>query len=469
MASFERAIAASPGDSRAISGIADCAAQLSDWTKRAEVEAMLPDHLAGVGFVTPFVMLGYSDDPLLQQKNACHYAASAVSTPSPVWTGGKWRHDKIRVAYLSADYRTHPIGHVMADLIETHDRTRFEIVGISYSDDDGSGIRKRIAAAFDSFHEVRGIDDRRVAKLLRDLEIDIAVDLQGYTGNERPGVFESRAAPIQASYLGYPSTLGAPLVDYIIADRLVLPFDQQQFYEEQIVHLPNCYLVADRKRTTDDTAPTRQEMGLPDRGFVFVCFNGNWKITPAMFDCWMAILRDVEGSVLWLVGNIEAVRRNLAREATRRGIDPARLVFARRLPTDRHLARHALADLFLDTLPYNAHSTGQDALRTGLPVLTCIGRAFPARVGASLLHAVGLPELAVPTLEEYRALAVALACDPARLAAVKAKLRRNLATHPLLDTALFARGMEFAFRTMWEIWQRGERPRSFAVASDVSP
>jgi predicted O-linked N-acetylglucosamine transferase (SPINDLY family) len=270
--------------------------------------------------------------------------------------------------------------------------------------------------------------------------------------------------PIQVNYLGFPATMGAEFMDYIIADAMVLPVDQQPYYTEKVVYLPDCYMVHDTKRKVAERPPTRQEMGLPEHAFVFCCFNNNWKITPAIFDIWTYLLHQVEGSVLWLLRANEGAERNLRKEAKRRGIDPSRLVFARWLPlAAEHLARHRLADLFLDTLPHNAHTTASDALWAGLPVLTCKGDAFPGRVAASLLHAVGVPELITANLEEYQTLALKLARDPALLAKIKAKLESHRNTYPLFNAVRFTRHIEAAYTTMWETWQRGEAPRSFSV------
>ena len=257
--------------------------------------------------------------------------------------------------------------------------------------------------------------------------------------------------------------MGTPFIDYIIVDKVVAPFEHQQFYSERMIHLPDCYWVTDNKLKIAESAPTRQKMGLPEHAFVFCCFNNNWKITPAIFDVWMRLLHQVEGSVLWLFRNNDGAERNLRREAQRRGINPSRLLFAGRLPLDEHLARHRLADLFLDTLPYNAHTTASDALWVGLPVLTCVGEAFAGRVAASLLHAVGVPELITSNLEDYQTLAVRFARDPTSLAEIKAKLVRNRGTYPLFNTERFARHIEAAYTTMWETWQCGEAPKSFSI------
>jgi predicted O-linked N-acetylglucosamine transferase (SPINDLY family) len=281
--------------------------------------------------------------------------------------------------------------------------------------------------------------------------------------NARPQILAHRPAPIQVSYIGYPGTLGADFYDYVLADRIVLPLDQQPVYTEKIVHLPDSYLVTDSTMAIADSTPKREELGLPPQAFVFCCFNNNYKINPPIFDIWMRLIRGVEGSVLWLLRDNADAENNLRREANARGIDPERLVFAGRMKLAEHLARHRHADLFLDTLPYNAHTTASDALWTELPLVTCCGEAFAGRVAASLLHAIGLPELVTKSLEDYESLALRLATDPPFLAEIRRKLKQNRLTHPLFDTHRYRRHIEAAYQEMWQIWQRGETPRSFAV------
>ena len=422
-------------------------------------------HISGKkSIIAPFLLLGYSGKPALQLQCARNYIDDKVPlVPRPFWTGATWRHDKVRIAYLSADFHRHPTAYLMAELFERHDRSRFEVIGVSFGVDDKSDMRRRLVAAFDQFYDVRRKSDQEVAKLLHDLQVDIAIDLKGYTQDSRPGILAYRPTPIQASYLGFPGTMGAEFIDYIIADKTVAPFEQQPFYTEKIVHLPDCYQVNDTKRNIAERTPTRQEAGLPEEGCVFCCFNNNWKITPEVFSVWIRLLHAVEGSVLWLFRDNESAERNLRKEAQARGIDPARLVFAGRLPLEDHLARHSLADLFLDTLPYNAHTTASDALWVGLLVLTCMGNAFAGRVAASLLNAIGLPELVTHSIEDYEALALRLAKDPSLLEGYRNRLAANRLTHPLFDTDRFRRHIEAAYLQMWEIWQRGEQPRSFAV------
>jgi predicted O-linked N-acetylglucosamine transferase (SPINDLY family) len=409
----------------------------------------------------PFTLLGQIDDPSLHLRCARKFGQE-VSHEKP-WTGTVRRHDKIRIAYLSADFRDHAVAYQIAGLFESHDRSKFEVTGVSIGGGDSGDTRARLVGALDRFQDARSRSDLDVATLLNGLEIDIAVDLAGYTGSPRPGILARRPAPIQVSYLGYPGTLGSGFMDYVIADKTVLPFDQQPYYTERIVHLPECYQVNDSKRIIAGRVPERREMGLPDQGFVFCCFNHSYKITAPVFDVWMRLLKAAEGSVLWLVRDNDAAERNLRREAAERGIDPARLVFADRRPVAEHLARHRLADLFLDTLPYNAHGTASFALWAGLPIVTCQGHAFAGRVAASLLRAVGLPDLVTNDLAEYETLASRLAADATLLGEVRERLRGNRLNHPLFDTDRFSRHIESAYTTMWELWQRGEPPRSFSV------
>lgn len=465
LASYEILLRHKPDHEHALSGLAACVINLCDWQRRAQLLPEVEAHVASKRSVmSPFILFGYSGDPALQLQCAASYTEHCLPfPPQPLWTGQRWKHEKLRIAYLSADFRAHATAFLMAGLFERHDRHRFQIVGVSFGHDDGSATRKRLVAAFDEFHDVSGKSDAEVAKLVAERQIDIAIDLKGHTQEARPDIFACRPAPIQVSYLGYPGSMGARFIDYVIADKVVAPFEHQPFFSEKIVHLPDCYQVNDSKRKIAEHLPTRSDAGLPERGFVFCCFNNNWKITPEVFDVWMRLLGEVDGSVLWLLRDNDTAMRNLRAEAQRRGVDPARIVFAERMQPDAHLARHRLADLFLDTLPCNAHTTASDALWTGLPVLTCLGEAFAGRVAASLLHGAGVPELIAGNLPEYQALALRLARDPAQLASLAGKLRQNRDGCALFNTERFARHIEAAYITMCETWQRGEPPASFAV------
>lgn len=430
-----------------------------------ELGRLVTDVRAGKRSVTPFVFLGVADSASDQLRCAQIWASErCAASPTPVWRGERYRHDKIRVAYLSADLRDHPVSSLLAGLFERHDRTRFETIALSFGPDDRSEMSARLKVAFERFVDVRAKSDREIARLLRELEVDIAVDLMGFTRNSRPGVFAYRAVPVQVNYLGYPGTMGTDCIDYILADRVVIPDEQQVHYAEKIVYLPDSFQANDSGRRIAQRTPTREEVGLPDRGFVFCSFNNNYKIMPVLFNVWMRLLSKIEGSVLWLKHSNAAAADNLRNAAAARGVDGNRLVFAPQIPLlEDHLARHRLADIFLDTLPYNAHTTASDALWAGVPVLTCMGTTYAGRVAASLLNAVGIPELITCNLEAYEALALKLATTPAALSEIRNKLAGNRSTHPLFDTERFRRHIEAAYMTMWDRYQRGAPPASFAV------
>lgn len=397
---------------------------------------------------TPFTLVGATDDAQAQRRCAELHVRAGVAAPSPLWRGERYRHARIRVAYLSADFCEHATAYLAAGLFERHDRSAFETVAASYGPDDGSPMRARLARAFDRFVDVRTLDDARVARLLREMEIDIAVDLKGHTTDARFGILAHRPAPVQVAYLGYPGTCGAGFIDYVLADRFVLPEAEQRHWTEKVVYLPDCYQVNDATRAISERVPGRAAAGLPEAGFVFCCFNNSYKIRPPLFEVWMRLLRELRGSVLWLLEDNATARRNLEREARARGVDPSRLVFGSRLPHAEHLARHRLADLFLDTLPCSAHTGASDALWAGLPLLTCAGGTFAGRVAGSLLHAAGLPELVTQSLIDYEALALQLARDPRRLAELRQRLAVARGTAPLFDTDRFRRHLEAAYREM---------------------
>jgi predicted O-linked N-acetylglucosamine transferase (SPINDLY family) len=465
---YEKAHAADPAHPDALNGLAQAALNLCDWTRTETLAAALKAHIeAGRPGIQPFLLLGYWDHADLQRQCAENHLRRLVpAPPPPLWKGAPYVHDKIRIAYLSADFRNSAAAYLTAALFEHHDRGRFEVSAISFGADDGSAMRARLMKAFDRFHDVRSYGDRQVAALLREMETDIAVDLMGYTLNARPAILAHRPCPVQVSWLGYPATMAAPFIDYAIADAVVLPPGREAGFAEKIVRLPHSYYPSDRANPISEHMPTRAEAGLPEDGFVFCSFNNPWKIRPAMFDVWMRLLAQTPRGVLWLLPSGPGTSENLRRQAALRGIDPGRLVFAGRMTPEHHLARHRLADLFLDTLPYNAHTTASDALWAGLPVITCKGESFSARVAASLLDAVGLPELVTDNLADYEALALTLANDPARLGAVRDKLARNRLTTPLFDSRAFRRGLEQTYVTMRDIARRGEAPRGFTVPAD---
>jgi protein O-GlcNAc transferase len=460
---FERAWAL--GHARSLSMLAIYRPTMADWRQAGELSKALHKHIAEGDFIYPFVAVVLGLDPLDQCKAASNYLRTCLPhAPKPLCSPAPIRSERLRIAYVSSDFRSHAVALAIAELLERHDRSRFEMIGVSLYPNDGSPIRARIANAFERFHDVSLDTDENIAKLLRDLDVRIAVDLNGPTEGGRPGILAYRPAPIQVAYLGYPATGGADFIDYILADPVVLPFDQQQFFSERIVHLPDCYHAIDTTRHISPETPTRSELGLPDQGFVFCCFNKSHKISVPVFDVWMRLLTRVQGSVLWLFKMHDLAQANLRREARARGVDPERLIFAPYAGRiEDHLARHRAADLFLDTLPYNAHSTAADALWAGLPVVTCTGNSFAGRVGGSMLKAAGLPELVTSNLKDYETLASKLATDPALLSSVRRKLADGLSTCPLFDGDRFRRHVEAAYTTMWDIHQRGESPHSFRV------
>jgi protein O-GlcNAc transferase len=387
--------------------------------------------------------------------------SNCPSGDTPFWSGESYRHDRIRLAYISGDFHEHAVAYLIAGLIEQHERERFETIAISFGPDSDSAIRSRLRSAFGQFIDVRNKSDLETASLLRQMEVDIAVDLAGLTAGSRPGILALRPAPVQVNYLGFPGTMGAPWIDYILADQQVIPEHLKGAYSEKVVHLPDTFQANDGKRPRPQTAPPRAELGLPDDAFVFSSFSNSYKFTPAMFDVWMRLLGKVNGSVLWILASDPTADQNLRREAESRGIDPQRIVTAPPAPYLDYLARYRRADLFLDTLPFNAGTTASDALWCGLPVVTCSVEAFASRMAGSLLQAAGLPELVTSSLDEYEALALRLTQDPAHLALIKAKLASG--SGPLFDTARFTRHIEAAFTTMHERARRGLRPESFAV------
>jgi predicted O-linked N-acetylglucosamine transferase (SPINDLY family) len=444
LASFDRALAA-PGSAPAFGGAAMAALSLCDWKRTAEIGAQMQKRIAAGEAIPPWALLGYSGDEDLQRQCAANVIGRRFPHLPPPLAAARYSHDKILLAYISSDVGHHPVATQIVQLIECHDRGAFEVIGIGTNTDDGSPQRRRLVAAFDRFIDAHQQPPLAVAQQLRALEVDLLVDLNGHTQGDHFDVLSHHPAPVQATWLGYAGTTAAPFIDTLIADRIVAP--DPSGFSEKLTYLPNSFFPCDTTRAPGK-APTRQQAELPEQAFVFCCFNNNWKLTAPVFATWMRLLAAVRGSVLWLKqagGKCETNLRQAARDA---GIDPVRLIFAKPAPLDVHLARHQLADLFLDTQPYNAHATACDALWAGLPVLTLRGTAFAGRVAASLLTAVGLPELIAETAQDYETLALALARDPARLKALRHRLVTNRATAPLFDTPRLARDLEAAYRKM---------------------
>jgi predicted O-linked N-acetylglucosamine transferase (SPINDLY family) len=438
---------------------------LCDWENIAEecqqVEAAINRNETAA---LPFAILAMTDSPTLQRRAAEIYVRDKTPQhPSLAEIPRRPKPDRIRIGYFSADYFNHATSYLMAELFERHDRSRFEIIGFSFGPDTVDEMSQRVSRSMDRFLDVRFLQDREVAELSRRLEVDIAVDLKGFTKDCRPGIFAERAAPIQVNYLGYPGTMAADYIDYLIADYILIPENSQHYYSEKIIYLPDSYQANDSQRTIANRTCTRAENGLPDTEFVFCCFNSVYKITPEIFDIWMRILGRVAGSVLWLLEENLWVGDHLRKEAARRGIAPNRLIFAQPLSLADHLARHRLADLFLDTLPYNAHTTASDALWTGLPVLTRTGVTFASRVAASLLHAMNLPDLVVATEAEYEEMAVALALDQQRYKALRQRVEESRQSAPLFNCERFTHHLESAYSAIFERYQAGLSPEHIYI------
>ncbi len=449
-ASYEKALALAPDTPNLLGALLHSKMQLCDWHGMESVIAKLAEAIEeNKPSASPFAVTATPLSLAQQRKCAEIYVESKYPPAATrLWNGEKYTHDKIRVGYFSADFHNHATAYLTAELFERHDRAKFEITAFSFGASAKDAMRERLEKGFDRFIDVRDRSDFEIAALARKIEIDIAVDLKGFTQEARTGIFTLRPAPVQVSYLGYPGTMGAGYIDYIIADATVIPEHHKRYYSEKIVTLPHSYQVNDSSRKISDGHFTRAEMGLPEQGFVFCCFNNNYKINAGIFDIWMRLLKTVEGSVLWLFVGNPASAQNLRKEAESRGVKSDRLVFATQMPLPDHLARQRLADLFLDTFPYNAHTTASDALWAGLPVLTYPGETFASRVAASLLNAVELPELITQSPKAYEALALELATDPKKLSALRRKLAENLPSCPLFNATLFARHIEDAYAQM---------------------
>lgn len=437
-----------------------------DWDGLEAEERRAIDALASAKVrMPPFAALAMDCTPEDHLALARRWAEGFKAVGSPaIVRAAPSAGRRIRLGYLSADFFDHATASLAAELFERHDRARFELFAYCIGPDDGSAMRQRLIAAFDRFTVLRERSHIHAAHRIASDGVDILIDLKGYTRGARTMILAQRPAPIQVNYLGYPSTMGAPFIDYIIADPFIAPMDHQRFFDEKIVHLPDCYQPNDRQRRTAATLHTRADCGLPQDGFVFCAFNNVYKITAGIFSIWMRLLGAVPGSVLWLLDANDFAKANLRREAAARGIDPARLVFAAKLRITEHQARYALADLFLDNLPINAHTTASEALWAGLPVVTCAGEVFVGRVAGSLLHACGLPELVTHTPADYEALAMRLATDPALLAGLRERLQRTRLTAPLFDIERYARSLDATFTHMVRLYERGSPAAAFAVA-----
>jgi predicted O-linked N-acetylglucosamine transferase (SPINDLY family) len=463
-AEMRRVFTEHPGYPFAFDGLLDTSLRTCDFSQRTALEANLAAHVRAGRPLTPFHLLLVSDDPALQRLCAAGYTARAVGSgvaamaPRRVGTG-----PRLKLVYLSHDFRAHTVATSNAALLERHDRDRFELFAISTGPDDASPMRARLMRAFDHFHDVRDRDDAAVAALLARQEIDILVDLGGHTIGARPGILARRPAPVLVNYQGWPGTTGSDFIDYMIADAIVAPPGRDGDFAEKLVRLPRCYMPVDPGRDPFAATPTRAAAGLPEDAFVFCAFNGAWKIAPPLFRLWLELLCEVPDSVLWLRHDNDTAADNLRREAAAQGIAQERLIFAGRPEDAEHIARHRLADLFLDTMPFAGHSTAIESLWAGLPLVTCTGNGFASRVSASALAAVGMPELAAASLADYKALALRLVRDPALLASYRDRLDKGRAAFPLFDQDGLCRALEAAYEKMAALSRAGEKPQAFTV------
>jgi protein O-GlcNAc transferase len=468
IAAYRNALRLRPDDAKASSQLIYHRAQACDWDHYEVDQTKLIEMARHGGRVSPFYLFSTpasASDQLICARNWI----APISPPREATFDHKPSAEKqrIRLGYLSGDFHQHATAQLMAGLFERHDRDRFEVFAYSYGPDDHSPMRARLESAFDRFVDVRTRSHREAAAIIHADQVDILVDLKGYTHHARPAISAYRPAPVQVSYLGYPATMGADFIDYIIVDPFVVPSSQQPFFSERLVHLPGSYQVNDSRREVAATDTSRQDWGLPAEGFVFCSFNNSYKITPVFFDIWMRLLLSVPGSVLWLLEANDLVEANLRSEAGKRGVEPGRLIFAPRVPSAEHLGRHQHADLFLDSLPCNAHTTASDALWAGLPILTCSGSTFAGRVAGSLLMAVGLPEMVTASLEEYEQAALALARDPRRVAALRQKITGNREGSPLFDLPTWTGHIEAVYARMWQTWLSRQKPEAFSIKGSI--
>lgn len=469
LAAYDEALRLGPDNAAYRAQMLTTKQRLCDWSGLGEHFARLRRGLAEQGSqpVAPFTLLSIPSTPEEQLLCATRYAGRLVEGAARQRERLKFRFDatrkpRIRIGYLSAEFHAHATAYLTAELFELHDRARFEIVAFSYGPDEESPVRERLKRAFDRFLDIRASPDDEAARAIHAEGIDILVDLKGYTFRARPEIAALRPAPLQVSYLGYPGTMGAPFIDYVVGDRFVTPPGNAAYYSEKLVLLPDCYQVNDRRRPLG-IPPGRSELSLPEHGVVLCCFNQSYKILPDVFAAWMRILKAVPDSTLWLLDWDPSASQNLRREAGKAGVDAARLVFSPLVPLEAHVARMQVADLFLDTFPVNAHTTASEALWAGLPLLTCAQDTFVSRVAGSLLHAVGLPQLVTTSLAEYEALALQLARAPGELAALRGGLVAARGSAVLFDTPRFARHLENAYEQMWRLHGAGESPRLLAI------
>ena len=467
IANYERALSLNPHIDWLQGNLIHTKMKICSWSNFPDLlESITTKVMANERATTPFTLLALTDNSLLHKQSSEIYTQAKYLPNTSLGllpkSSGK---EKIRIAYFSADFHNHATGYLIAELLELHNKDQFEIFGFSFGPIHDDQMRERLKIAFDHFIELGDKSDIEIAQFSRSLNIDIAIDLKGFTQDARAGIFSYRAAPIQVNFLGYPGSRGADYIDYIVADKTVIPEQSQQSYSEKIIYLPNSYQPNDRQRKIAEKQFTKLELGLPEQGIIFCCFNNNYKILPATFEAWMRILKTIDGSVLWLLQDNEWTKANLMNEAEKQGVDPGRLIFAERMPLAEHLARHSHADLFLDTWPCNAHTTASDALWAELPVLTLLGESFAGRVAASLLNAIALPELVTNSPEEYEATAIELAKDPKKLNSLKEKLIKNRLDTSLFNTPLFTKNLEAAYKNIYDRYQADLQPEHIFISN----
>ncbi len=467
--SYQQTLQIRPNYPYALGALLHCKMKLCDWRQLDHLIDALTQGIKNHHKVSaPFPVLGLIDSASLQLTCARDFTQGRFNASNFLAQKTNQANGKIRIAYYSSDFHCHATSYLIAEMLESHDKTQFEVIGFSFGLKIDDEMYQRVSASFDAFYEVANVSDNAIAEQSRALGIDIAIDLKGFTQHARMGIFAHKCAPIQVNFLGFPGTLGTDFYDYIIADNIVIPANQTENFSEKVVYLPKCYFPNDSQRNISNTPVNRPSHQLPENVFVFCCFNASYKILPSTFDIWMRLLKRIEGSVLWLLDNCPATTNHLKNEATIRGVDSSRLIFAKRLPLPEHLARHRLADLFLDTLPYNAHTTASDALWSGLPVLTCAGESFASRVAASLLLALNLPELVTDNLAAYEDNAYTLATQPGKLNAIKHKLKQEITTSALFSGKQFAKNIEQAYLAMHARSQSGLAPCNIDL-SNYSP
>jgi protein O-GlcNAc transferase len=461
---YNKALSIKPDYEAARVGNLYQSAKICNWQSIAKDVNLIPELGTSEKHVSPFALLPLEDAPdrhLIRSKIFAKFNFSQETLPPKVTPS--YMPKRLRVGYFSADFKEHPMSYLMFKVIECHDRSLFDVYGYSIGQPKLDKMREKISGAFDVFRDIHSLSDIEALKIIHNDKIDIAIDLTGYTMHSRTKLFSYRPAVVQINYLGYPGTLGANFIDYIISDQNLIPKGFQEFYTEKPIYLPHTYWPTDNTSTISQKVQTKKDMKLPSDGFVFCCFNNNYKISSKEFDIWMRLMAKVEGSVLWLLKSNKWTEGNLKKEAEKRGISGDRVIFAEKLINSEHLARHRLADLFLDTFNYNAHTTASDALWAGLPLVTKLGKGFAARVAGSLLYALGLPELITETEQDYEALILELATNPMKLAKIKEKLANNRLTQPLFNTELYTRHLENGYQQAYQNYFDGKLPQTIIV------